>query len=448
MEVRDRTDNFWKVFSVILLVVMVGLVGVIVWQGRGSRPAYYEGKPVHAKGALASIAPSLKAGDLGRYWVSDLADGALPYVVNIQTKHKAPKLSKQSSQSGQDPHEMLRRFHDMLPFDMQEMDPQDMQQFSMPQEQEMPEDATGVGSGFIVREDGYIVTNAHVVDGADDFTVTFSDGKKVMPAKLVGKDEFKDIAVLKVDAKDKLPVARLGDSDATRIGEPVIAIGSPIGFSATVTAGIVSASNRSVSDLRGLDEGDNSAEDIRKPQHYLQTDAAINRGNSGGPLINSDGEVIGVNQAIARKDMVNPYTGEWIPIEGIGFAIPIDEVKDSIQQIVEHGSVKYPGISASIQDVKTYLEAYKDSNLKLDVKDGVYVVKVMIGGPADKAGIKAGDVILSIDGAKASTANEFISMLNKHKVGDRVTLRVARQGGKQQDDVSVVLEALDLSKRQ
>jgi len=298
-----------------------------------------------------------------------------------------------------------------------------------------------------VREDGYIVTNAHVVDEADEYTVTFPDGKK-MPAKLVGKDEFKDIAVLKIEAKDKLPVARLGDSDTTRIGEPVIAIGSPIGFSATVTAGIVSANNRSISDMRGLDDSDSGAEDIRKPQHYLQTDAAINRGNSGGPLINSDGEVIGVNQAIARKDMVNPYTGDWIPIEGIGFAIPIDEVKNSIQQIVEHGSVKYPGISASIQDVKTYLDQYKGTDLKLDVKNGVYVVKVMIGGPADKAGIKAGDVILNIDGKKAETANDFIKMLNEHKVGDRVTLRVARQGGKQQDDVSVVLEALDLSKRQ
>jgi serine protease Do len=441
MEVRDRTDNFWKVFSVILLVIMVGLVGVIVWQGQDSRPAFYEGKPARAKGSLASLAPSLKAGsDLGRYWVSDLADGALPYVVNIQTIHKAPKATKQSAEDTQ---EMLRRFHQMLPFDMQDMSPEEMQQFSMPQG--APEDSTGVGSGFVVREDGYIVTNSHVTNGADEFTVTFPDGKK-LTAKLVGKDDFKDIAVLKVDSKTKLPVAHLGDSSETRIGEPVIAIGSPIGFSATVTAGIVSANNRSVADLRGLDEAAGS-EDIRKPQHYLQTDAAINRGNSGGPLINSDGEVIGVNQAIARKDMVNPMTGEWIPIEGIGFAIPIDEVKDTITQIVEHGSVKYPGISASIQDVKAYLEQYRDTDLKLDVKEGVYVVKVMIGGPADKAGIKAGDVILSIDGKKSSTANDFIKMLNQHKVGQRVTLRVARQGGKQQEDVSVVLEALDLSKQ-
>jgi S1-C subfamily serine protease len=142
--------------------------------------------------------------------------------------------------------------------------------------------------------------------------------------------------------------------------------------------------------------------------------------------------------------MVNPMTGEWIPIEGIGFAIPIDEVKDTIQQIVEHGSVKYPGISASIQDVKSYLQ--DNPGLKLDVKEGVYLRKVLIGGPADKAGIEAGDVILSIDDAKVTTANDFIAKLNQHKVGDRITLRVARQGTKQQDDVSVVLEALDLSK--
>jgi len=448
MEVRERTDNFWKVFSVILLIVMVGLVGVIVWQGQNNRPAFVESSHSTAKGHLASMSPAIHANGDERYWVSDLAEQALPFVVNIQTKVKAAKhVPSAASQQGggDDQQELLRRFHQMLPFDMQQqMDPDQMQQFDMQQqEQQMPEDATGVGSGFVVRDDGYIVTNAHVVDGADEFNVTFPDGKK-MPAKLMGKDEFKDIAVLKVESKDKLPVAPLGDSDVTRIGEPVIAIGSPIGFSATVTAGIVSSNNRSISDLRGLDD-QAGAEDIRKPQKYLQTDAAINRGNSGGPLINSEGEVIGVNQAIARWDVVSSV--ERIPIEGIGFAIPIDEVKDSIQQIVEHGSVKYPGISASIQDVKAYIDQYKGTDLKLDVKDGVYVVKVMIGGPADKAGIKAGDVILSIDGVKASTANDFIGMLNKHKVGERVTLRVARQGGKQQDDVSVVLEALDLSKQ-
>ncbi|MDQ3023032.1 MAG: S1C family serine protease, partial [bacterium] len=136
---------------------------------------------------------------------------------------------------------------------------------------------------------------------------------------------------------------------------------------------------------------------------------------------------------------------EWIPIEGIGFAIPIDEVKDSIQQIVENGSVKYPGISAQIQSVEDYVR--QNQSLQLEVKEGVYVVSVTLKGPADKAGIKAGDVVLSVNGKKATTANDFIKLINTHKVGDRVTLRVARQGTNQQDDMSVVLEALDLTKR-
>jgi len=444
MEVRTRTDNFWKVFSVILLVVMVGLVGVIVWQNAASRPAFYEGgHHGTAKSTLAALSPALKVGGGDRYWVSDLAESALPYVVNIEVKVPQPKMPAQAAgQGGQDPREMLKQFHQLIPFDLP-IDPQQMQQQGgqdQQQDNSQAPEAEGIGSGFIVREDGYIVTNAHVVDDGDEFTVHFNDGK-ALPAKLIGKDEFKDIAVLKVESKDKFPVAHLGDSNATRIGEPVIAIGSPIGYSATVTAGIISANNRTGDDLKDL----NGAADVRKPQHYLQTDAAINRGNSGGPLINSDGEVIGVNQAIARKDMVNPYTDEWIPIEGIGFAIPIDEVKDSIQQIVQNGSVKYPGISAQIQSVSDYL--VQNQGLKLDVKAGVYVVRVTVNGPAYKAGIKAGDVILSVDGAKVDAANDFIKLLNQHKVGDRVGIRVARQGGKQQDDVSVVLEALDLSKQ-
>jgi len=140
MEVRERTDNFWKVFSVILLIVMVGLVGVIVWQGTASRPAFYEGRPTNAKSSLASLAPSLKpGGDLGRYWVSDLADGALPYVVNIQTKQKAQQQPKVSAQgSGDQQQEMMRRMQQMLPFDMPDQD--QGQQFDMQPQQQMPED--------------------------------------------------------------------------------------------------------------------------------------------------------------------------------------------------------------------------------------------------------------------------------------------------------------------
>jgi serine protease Do len=418
MEYR-RQDAFWKVFSVILLIVMVGLVGVIVWQSQQSRPAFYQSRPT-AQAKLAALSPALGAtGD--RFWVSDLAEQALPFVVNIETKMTADE--RVEAREADESEDMMRKLQEMMPFGMP-LDPEEMRELQE-QHENMPEDMpSGVGSGFIVREDGYIVTNAHVIDEGNEFTVHFGDGKQ-LPAKLIGKDDFKDIAVLKVEGKD-FPVAPLGNSKDTRIGEPVIAIGSPIGFQATVTAGIISANHRSVEDLAGL----NGTPDVRRPQHYLQTDAAINRGNSGG-------EVIGVNQAIARRDQINAF--DWIPIEGIGFAIPIDEVKESIRQIVENGGVKYPGISAQIMSVKDYL--VQNPELKLQAKDGVYVSRITVDGPADKAG----DVILSIDGKKVDSANDFIAQINTRHVGERVVLRVARQGGAQQEDVSVVLEALDLS---
>nr|MDQ3024144.1 S1C family serine protease [bacterium] len=198
MEERPRTDNFWKVFSVLLLIIMIGMVGFIVWQGATSQPAFYEGKP-RSGSQLASLAPSLTVADNGRFWVSDLAEESLPYVVNIQTKMKAQRRMTRAEGDG-DSSDMLRQFQQVVPFNIPGM-PEEMQQYQgMPEDMPMPEEASGMGSGFIVREDGYIVSNAHVVASGDEFTVRFSDGKE-MPAKLIGVDEFKDIAILKVEAK-------------------------------------------------------------------------------------------------------------------------------------------------------------------------------------------------------------------------------------------------------
>lgn len=421
MESKRQGDIFWKILAVVLLVVLVGMV-VYMYQGQAKpKYVYYESGNHKAKSDLAALAPSLNLNHDSVYWVADLAEKALPFVVNIQTSVDVSK-QKEDQQSQQDqggPQDLFQQWRQMMP------DSPDFQYRQMPEDHPP---VGGEGSGFIIREDGYIVTNAHVVNGADKFTVRLNDNTE-KDAKLIGVDNFKDIAVLKIDANN-LPVAVLGDSDNTRIGEPVVAIGSPLGFEATVTAGILSTNRRSIKELgRGTD--------IRSPQTYLQTDAAINQGNSGGPLLNADGEVIGINQAIARRDF------NMVPIEGIGFAIPINDVKGTIQQLVKNGKVVYPGIQATIATLDDYLQQNPD--LKLKVKDGVFVVSVTVGGPADKAGIDAGDVILSIDGQDVKTGKDLIETIDTHKVGDRVTLLVARQGGDKREEVSVVLGELDTS---
>lgn len=418
----QRSDRFWKFLAVLLLVVMAGMVSVIIWMAQ--KPASISGSNTPARSQLASLAPSFLSGD-DKYWIADLADKSLPAVVNIKTE--IPVKTAKDSSSGQMP-----EWHNLLPGPWgDELQKQFEQVPEHQQQQQQP--MGGEGSGFVYRADGYIVTNAHVVEDGDKFTVHMNDGKDY-DAKLIGTDSFKDVAVLKVDAKS-LPVLPLGDSDKTRIGEPVIAIGSPLGYQATVTAGIISTNNRLPQDLDKVD-------DVRQPQHYLQTDAAINRGNSGGPLINSSGSVIGINQAIARWDQVS-FT-EAIPIEGIGFAIPVNEVKRTIEDIIDHGKVIYPGISAKIISLSDYRKVHPEVT-GITAKEGVFVDSVTVDGPASKAGLEAGDVILALNGTKVTTAKDFITQVQTHQVHERITLRVARGGGDKQEDVSVVLEELDLS---
>jgi serine protease Do len=426
MDNKVRSDSFWKVFAVILLVALVSVVGIMFWQKANDRPVFYERTLVQPQANMANLPPVYEVDHSSIYWVADLAEQALPFVVNVETVYEAENAEEEQERTN----EMMREMHEQLPeffnFDW------DSEEFNF--EQPMPRG--GEGSGFIVREDGYIVTNAHVVTGANKFLVHVDEGD-VYEAELIGTDAFKDIAVLKIDTDDNLPVAVLGDSDETRIGEPVVAIGSPLGFEATVTAGIVSTIDRSMDDL-------GRPTDVRRPKGFIQTDAAINPGNSGGPLLNSRGEVIGVNQAIVRWQPGSGMFGQGaVPIEGIGFAIPINEVKETIEHIVKNGKVVYPGIQAQIMSVEDLL--MMEPNLELDVETGVFVRSVTIGGPADRGGIKAGDVILSIEGIEVSTAAELISEIQNFDVGERVTLRVARQGGETHEDVTVVLGELDLS---
>lgn len=413
-------DGFWRIFSVVLMVAVIALSIA----NYTSRPKYNynfrEAPRGQAQTELASISTSSALDHQSVYWIADLAQQSLPYVVSIKTALNHEKMAEGEGQGGR---ELMERFRHLAP-----------QGFNLPEDFEMPEDhpmPSGEGSGFIIREDGYIVTNAHVVEDANEFTVFIGEDSEGMPAELIGSDNYKDIAVLKVDASG-LPSAVLGNSSDTRVGEPVVAIGSPLGHAATVTAGILSSNTRKLEEV-------GRSYDIRKPQIYLQTDAAINRGNSGGPLFNAQGEVIGVNQAIARWDYTE--TGR-IPIEGIGFAIPIDEVKDTISQIMEKGKAVYPGISANITSVREFLRF--NPNTVLDVEEGVYISGIVKGGPADKAGLAAGDVITEFNGESVSDANTLISMISEHQVGERVKLTVSRNGTDLFEDVIVVLGELDL----
>lgn len=266
----------------------------------------------------------------------------------------------------------------------------------------------GLGSGFIINEDGYVVTNYHVINGAQEVKVIFSDGKEVN-AKVVNYDAERDIAVIKITDDVKMPgIAQLGDSSTVKAGEEVIAIGNPLGkeFSSTVTKGIVSSPNRKISTDNGnvLD--------------YIQTDAAINPGNSGGPLINSNGEVIGINTA--KKVGAD--------IEGIGFAIPINEVKTRL------GSLSKPILKMGIQARNVTSELAKENNLE----EGVYIVGVQEFSPAEKAGLKIGDLIVQFGGKRVKTVEELNEIKGQYNEGDTVPVQIIRDGKKMNLEIKLV----------
>lgn len=275
----------------------------------------------------------------------------------------------------------------------------------------------GSGSGIIIDDRGYVLTNHHVIMEAQSVQVTLSDGSSY-PAKLVGSDPDSDLAVIKIAApKSKLKSIRLGDSDKLRVGQKVLAIGNPFGLEETLTTGVISSVGRSIRAPSGL-----LIEDM------IQTDASINPGNSGGPLLNSDGELIGINSAI-----FTPSGGSV----GIGFAIPVNTAKKVFPQLMAKGYVDYPWLGASLQTLRPSLA----EALKLSVREGVIVAEVVKNGPADRAGLRGatrqvrlgntivaigGDIILQIDGKKVASGDVLIRYLREKKPGDRVLLTVLR----------------------
>ncbi|WP_431835906.1 trypsin-like peptidase domain-containing protein [Cellulomonas sp. Y8] len=280
------------------------------------------------------------------------------------------------------------------------------------------------GSGLVLRQDGYILTNHHVVAGAagagSSIVVLLADGSQ-LPGTIVGSTADYDLAVVKVEAEGLTPLV-LGDSDAVQVGDPVVAIGAPLGLAGTVTTGIVSALNRPVAAGDGTEE--------TAFINAIQTDAAINPGNSGGPLVNAAGEVVGINSAIAQPPGTSATSGGSI---GLGFAIPSNQARRTAEQLIETGVATYPVIGVLLDG------SYTGEGVQVATEPQGAQQPVTPGGPADRAGIRAGDVILAIDGRPVTASDELVVAIRARTPGDAVSLRVRAADGAERD-VRVVLD--------
>ncbi len=285
--------------------------------------------------------------------------------------------------------------------------------------QPMQREQLSAGSGVIISPDGYIVTNSHVVSGAEEISVTLENNKS-FKARLIGADEVTDIAVVKIEASG-LPYLEFGDSDALRLGEWVIAIGNPYNLTNTITAGIVSAKSRS---MPSYDEG-------FKIESFIQTDAAVNPGNSGGALVNIKGELVGINTAIASR------TGSFT---GYSFAVPASIARKIVNDFVDFGEVKRALLGITMQDMSS--ELARERGIR-DVK-GVYVSDVLKGGAAHKAGIRESDIILSINGKPVNSSPEVQEQISKFRPKDRIKVVILREG--KQKELSVVLEGSNIER--
>ncbi len=272
----------------------------------------------------------------------------------------------------------------------------------------------GQGSGFIISKDGYILTNNHVVKDADRITVTLADGRK-FDAQLVGTDPKTEVALIKIDDDNDLPFLKLGDSDALQVGEWVLAAGNPFGLSQTITAGIVSAKER-------------SEVGITEYANFIQTDAAINPGNSGGPLLNIHGEVIGINTAIYSQ------TGGYM---GIGFAIPINQAMAIKDQLIAHGSVRRSVLGIYIQDVDDTLA----ESFGLEDSNGILIAEVLEGSAAEAAGLRNGDVVVEFNDEKVGKSGSFRSRVAAIEPNTEVQLKIFRDG--KYETLSAVTQAMD-----
>jgi Do/DeqQ family serine protease len=336
-----------------------------------------------AKNNETSSSPISNSAILPRASYADVVDKVAPSVVRITAEIKVKQQPQQQLQDD----DFFRRF------------------FGERGTPQQPQRETGLGSGVIVNADGTVLTNNHVVEGADKIKVDLTD-KRSFDAKIIGTDKASDLAVLKIEGKD-LPVATMGDSNQVRVGDVVLAIGNPLGLQQTVTAGIISAKGRAT----GLSDG--SFED------FIQTDAPINRGNSGGALINANGELIGINSQI-----LSPSGGNI----GIGFAIPSNMAKSVMEQLLKNGKVSRGRLGVGIQPVTSDLA----ESMGLKEVRGVIVNLVEEGGAGDKAGLKRGDIIIALNGERVDDNNVLRNKIASTPPGTEVTLTIMRDGSEKQ----------------
>ncbi|MDA9683616.1 Do family serine endopeptidase [Candidatus Pelagibacter sp.] len=325
---------------------------------------------------------------------ADLAEKLMPSVVNISTTTTVTTRSNP------------------FPFEFPPGSPfEDMfKDYGTPQKRQ----TSALGSGFIIDEKGIVITNNHVIQGAEDVFVRVN-GEKNIKAKVIGADPGMDLAVLQIESDQKFTPVKFGDSDTARIGDWVIAIGNPFGLGGTVTAGIISARNRSIG--------------LSRYEDYIQTDASINQGNSGGPLFNMDGDVVGINTAILGQ------SGSI----GIGFAIPSNSAQKVINQLIEFGETKRGWLGVRIQTVTKDIADVE----KLDEPRGALVASVAENSPSDKGGIKAGDIILEFDGKKINEMSELPRIVAETEVGKKVKLKVWRN--KRKITKEIILGRLETS---
>ncbi len=371
----------WRAYALVAVLAVAGTVALI--------PA----RPV-----VAQSAPQLRS--LPDF--SELAEQVGPAVVNIRTVERVRGGGSSSGQMDEEMQEFFRRFFGVPA--PQTPSPRSPQRPNRPAPEE--DQPRGVGSGFVLTQDGFVMTNAHVVEGADEVLVTLTD-KREFKAKIIGADKRSDVAVVKIEATG-LPFVKMGDVNRLKVGEWVMAIGSPFGLDNSVTAGIVSAKQRDTGDYLP----------------FIQTDVAINPGNSGGPLINMRGEVVGINSQIYSR------SGGFM---GISFAIPIDEAIRVSDQLRATGRVSRGRIGVQIDQVTKDVA----ESIGLGKPQGALVRSVESGSPADKAGVEAGDIITRFNGQAIERASDLPRMVGNTKPGGRVTLTVFRRGGSRDLPITV-----------
>src|SRR5690554_420967 len=281
--------------------------------------------------------------------------------------------------------------------------------FSIPNQQ--PRTQEGYGSGFIVTEDGYVVTNEHVIHNATKIEVTVTGQEEAFPAEVVWSDYDSDLAILKIKADRKFQPIRMGDSDKIRPGDWAIAIGNPFGFEHTVTKGVISALGRPIT-IPATGSGSRA----RTYANLIQTDAAINPGNSGGPLLNIDGEVIGINTAVSLQG------------QGIGFAIPVNEVKGIVKTLQEEGEIVQPWLGIHYYEMTSKLKEEYKAYFNLTELNGVMISRVVKDSPADEAGLRANDIITRIDGEEIIKLDDVKRIISSKKIGDKIRIDIIRNG--------------------